>query len=229
MKPTTPLKWFLVVFLFLALATVVSSTIAVYGTRPADPLISESFPILEPADIADDSTTATFGNGCFWCTEAIFQQLKGVHTATSGYTGGTIPNPTYEQVGTGTTGHAEAIQITFDPKVISYSELLEVFWRSHDPTTLNRQGNDIGTQYRSAIFTHTPRQMEFAERYKAKIDAEQVFAKPVVTEIVPFAEFYPAEREHQKFYSTNSRQGYCRAVIRPKLDKLQKVFADKWK
>jgi peptide-methionine (S)-S-oxide reductase len=198
-------------------------------SRPAESAMPEQFPAPEPAATSDDSTVATFGNGCFWCTEAIFQQLKGVKTVTPGYTGGTAKNPSYEQVCTGLTGHAEGIQVTFDPKVITYAELLEVFWRSHDPTTLNRQGNDTGTQYRSAIFTHTPRQKELAEAYKAKIEAAHVFPAPVVTEIVPYTEFFPAEEHHRNFYSTNPRQGYCRAVIQPKLDKLQKVFADKWK
>jgi len=208
-------------------ACALAAALFIPGKREFTP--PATFPVLAPADSPDDSTTATFGNGCFWCTEAVFQQLKGVKTVTSGYTGGTVKNPTYEQVSGGTTGHAEGIQVTFDPKVISYAELLEVFWRSHDPTTLNRQGNDTGTQYRSAIFTHTPRQKELAERYKAKIDQAHVFAKPVVTEIVPYTEFFPAEGYHQNFYSTNPRQGYCRTIIQPKLDKLQKVFADKWK
>ena len=152
-----------------------------------------------------------------------------MQSVTSGYSGGTVKNPTYEQVCGGDTGHAEGIQVTFDPKVISYAELLEVFWRSHDPTTLNRQGNDTGTQYRSVVFYHTPRQKELAEKYKAKIDGAGVFSKPVVTEIVPYAEFYPAERYHQNFYKDNLRNGYCRTIVQPKLDKLQKVFADKWK
>lgn len=189
----------------------------------------ENFPVLEPSDAPDDTTVATFGNGCFWCTEAIFQQLKGVTSVTSGYTGGSAKDPTYEQICRGDTGHAEAIRVTFDPKAISYAELLEVFWRSHDPTTLNRQGNDTGTQYRSAVFYHTPRQKELAEKYKAKIDEARVFSKPVVTEIVPATEFFEAEAHHQNFYATNPKQGYCRAVIQPKLDKLKIVFQDKMK
>ena len=162
-------------------------------------------------------------------TEAVFQQMKGVEKVVSGYTGGAVKNPTYRQVCDGTTGHAEVIQITFDPKVVSYAALLEVFWRTHDPTTRNRQGNDVGTQYRSAIFTHNERQRELAEAYKAKIDAAGVFSKPVVTEIVPAVEFYPAEDYHQNYFAENGRQPYCRAVIVPKIDKLKKVFADKLK
>ncbi len=205
------------------------AVVAWQASRRAEFTVPEHFPAPEPAGAPDDSTVATFGNGCFWCTEAIFQQLKGVTAVTSGYSGGSVKNPTYEQVCNGTTGHAEGIQVTFDPKVISYAELLEVFWRSHDPTTLNRQGNDTGTQYRSAIFYHTPRQKELAEAYKAKIEEAHVYSAPVVTEIVPYTEFFAAEGHHQNFYSTNPRQGYCRVIIQPKLDKLQKIFADKWK
>jgi len=173
--------------------------------------------------------TATFGTGCFWCTEAVFLQLKGVQKVVPGYTGGAMPNPTYKDICTGKTGHAEAIQITYDPTVISYAELLEVFWRSHDPTTLNRQGNDVGTQYRSAIFYHTPKQKELAEKYKQKIEDAHAFESPVVTEIVPTVEFYPAEAYHHNYYASNSKAGYCRTVIRPKLDKLQKAFPQKLK
>ncbi|MCE9561363.1 MAG: peptide-methionine (S)-S-oxide reductase MsrA [Planctomycetes bacterium] len=197
--------------------------------------MAENFPVLDPSEVGADATPAsgselaTFGSGCFWCTEAVFQQLKGVKKVVSGYSGGAVKNPTYEQVCTATTGHAEVIQVTFDPAVISYPELLEVFWRSHDPTTRNRQGNDVGPQYRSVIFTHSERQQQLAERYKAKIDAAQVFSKPLVTEIVPFVEFYPAEMYHQDYYATNGRQPYCQAVIRPKVDKLKAVFADKIK
>lgn len=168
--------------------------------------------------------TATFGTGCFWCTEAVFQQIRGVKKVVSGYTGGPRPNPTYEQVCTGATGHAEAIQITYDPAVVSYPELLEVFWRSHDPTTLNRQGADVGTQYRSVIFYHTERQRELAERYKRKVDEAGVFASPIVTEITPAATFYPAEAYHQNFFNDNPRQPYCRAVVGPKVEKLRQVF-----
>jgi peptide-methionine (S)-S-oxide reductase len=192
----------------------------------------ENFPVLEAAEIGESETgpqTATFANGCFWCTEAVFQRLKGVEKVESGYTGGARPNPTYEQVCTGVSGHAEAIRITYDPAVISFPELLEVFWRSHDPTTLNRQGNDVGTQYRSSVFYHNEYQKRLAEAYKAKIDAAGVFRSPVVTEIVPAVEFHPAEGYHQNYFNSNPRQGYCRAVIQPKVDKLAKVFAERLK
>jgi peptide-methionine (S)-S-oxide reductase len=193
----------------------------------------EPFPVPDPdqgADAAAGGTElATFGSGCFWCTEAVFQQMRGVQKVVSGYSGGDVANPTYKQVCTGTTGHAEVVQVTFDPGVVSYPELLEVFWRSHDPTTRDRQGADVGPQYRSVIFTHTDRQRRLAERYKQKIDAAGVFPKPLVTEIVPFAAFYPAEDDHQNYYASNPRQPYCRAVIGPKLDKLRKVFQDRLK
>ncbi len=172
---------------------------------------------------------ATFGAGCFWCVEAVFQQLKGVHSVVSGYSGGATRNPTYEQVCSGSTGHAEVVQIEFDPRVISFVDLLEVFWQTHDPTTLNRQGHDVGTQYRSAIFYHSDEQKRQAEEIKKKLDAAGAFRAPIVTEIVRFTEFYPAEKYHQNFYANNPRQSYCAAVIPPKLDKLKKVFGDKLK
>jgi peptide-methionine (S)-S-oxide reductase len=199
-----------------------------------EPNMPENFPVLAPDELGDtkpatDTELATFGSGCFWCTEAVFQQLKGVKKVVSGYSGGTVKNPTYEQVSGGRTGHAEVIQVTFDPAVVSYAELLEVFWRSHDPTTRNRQGNDSGPQYRSAIFYHSERQRELAERYKQKIDDAKVFSAPVVTEIAPFTEFFPAEGYHQNYYASNSRDGYCRVVIGPKLEKLKKVFGERLK
>ncbi len=171
----------------------------------------------------------TFGSGCFWCTEAVFAELKGVTSAVSGYSGGRLPNPTYEQVSTGATGHAESVQVTYDPKVISFPELLEVFWKTHDPTTLNQQGADTGTQYRSAIFYHTEEQRQQAEAYKKKLDESGAFDAPIVTEITKFDKFYPAERYHQDYYSQNPNQGYCRAVIQPKVEKFRKVFKDKLK
>jgi len=170
---------------------------------------------------------ATFGSGCFWCTEAMFQELKGVQAVVSGYSGGTIGNPTYEAVCTGRTGHAEVVQITYDPKVVSYEELLEVFWKTHDPTTLNRQGHDIGTQYRSVIFYHNDEQKTLAEHYKAKLDESQAFSAPIVTEITKFDRFYPAETYHQNYNDFNGRERYCQIVIRPKLEKFRKVFAEK--
>jgi peptide-methionine (S)-S-oxide reductase len=181
------------------------------------------------ADPPAATETATFGNGCFWCTEAVFQRLKGVQSVVSGYSGGTVKNPTYQDVCTGTTGHAEAIQVTFDPKVISYEDILAVFWHSHDPTTLNRQGNDFGPQYRSVIFYQSEKQQKLAEEYKKKLDASAIYRAPIVTEIVPFSVFYRAEDYHQNYYNEHKKQPYCRAIIGPKLDKLKKVFHDKLK
>jgi len=170
---------------------------------------------------------ATFGLGCFWCSEAVFEQLRGVASVEPGYSGGRSKNPSYEEVSSGRSGHAEVVHITFDPKVISYDELLEVFWKMHDPTTLNRQGHDFGSQYRSAIFYHSDEQGKLARHYKQKLDASGVFADPIMTEISAFEAFYPAEKEHLDFYRLNPDNQYCRAVIRPKMDKLKKVFADK--
>lgn len=173
--------------------------------------------------------TATFGTGCFWCTEAVFQQLDGVLKATSGYSGGHVENPTYKQVCTGETGHAECLEIVYDPAKISYDELLEVFWQVHDPTTLNRQGNDVGTQYRSVIFYHNNEQKEKAEKYKAELDKSGAWNNPIVTEIVPAATFYKAEDYHQNYFNDNGSQPYCYFVIRPKVEKFQKVFKNKLK
>jgi len=173
--------------------------------------------------------TATFGTGCFWCTEAVFQELKGVLKATSGYTGGHVANPSYEEVCTGTTGHAESLQIIYDPTVITYDELLEVFWEAHDPTSLNKQGNDVGTQYRSAIFYHNEEQRQKAEHYKAELNKSGAYDKPIVTEITAFTKFYPAEDYHQNYYATHGSQPYCYLVIRPKVEKFEKVFKDKLK
>ncbi|MCK5239409.1 MAG: peptide-methionine (S)-S-oxide reductase MsrA [Candidatus Thorarchaeota archaeon] len=167
---------------------------------------------------------ATFGAGCFWCTEAVFQELKGVQSVVSGYSGGHVDNPTYKQVSTGTSGHAEVSQITFDPESISYEELLEVFFTVHDPTTLNRQGNDLGTQYRSVIFYHSEEQKEAALRSKAEFDASDTWENPIVTEITLFGKFFRAEDYHQNYYRNNPNQGYCRYIIKPKLDKVERVF-----
>jgi len=177
----------------------------------------------------DQLETATFGNGCFWCTEAIFQQLKGVEKVLPGYTGGTIKNPSYNEVCSGTTGHAEAIQITFDPKIISYRELLDVFFYTHDPTTLNRQGADAGTQYRSAIFYHNDSQKKDAKLIIDQLEKEGVYSDKIVTEITPSSKFYIAEDYHQNYYINNKNQGYCRAVINPKLDKFVKKYSAKIK
>ncbi len=190
---------------------------------------SESSTAVEPAEPPPGLAKATFGAGCFWCTEAVFQQLKGVKSVVSGYIGGSVKNPTYRQVCTGETGHAEAVQITYDPAVISYEDLLEVFWQTHDPTTLNRQGHDEGTQYRSAIFYHSEEQKQLAEQFKKKLDASGAFPGAIVTEIVPASEFYRAEDYHQNYFEDNARQPYCQAIIRPKVDKVKKVFQDKLK
>lgn len=173
--------------------------------------------------------TATFGTGCFWCTEAIFQQLEGVIKVTSGYSGGHVANPSYKDVCTGTTGHAEVVQVEYDPKKISFDELLEVFWQTHDPTTLNRQGNDVGTQYRSVVFYHNNEQKEKAEKYKAELNKSGAFNNPIVTEISPYTAFYKAENYHQDYYNQNGSQPYCYLVIRPKLEKFEKVFKNKIK
>jgi len=173
--------------------------------------------------------TATFGNGCFWCTEAVFQRLKGVKSVVSGYMGGQTKNPTYQEICTGQTGHAEVIQVTYDPKIISFAELLEVFWKTHDPTTLNRQGNDVGTQYRSVVFFHDSEQQKSAQEYKNKLDKAGAFSKPIVTEITSASTFYPAEDYHQNYFNLNGKQPYCSYVIQPKLDKFKEVFKDKLK
>ncbi|ABQ25942.1 peptide-methionine (S)-S-oxide reductase MsrA [Geotalea uraniireducens] len=177
--------------------------------------------------MGDVRETATLAAGCFWCVEALFKRLEGVERVASGYAGGEVANPTYEEVCSGTTGHAEAIQITFDPEVISFEELLQVFWRSHDPTTRDRQGADVGSQYRSAIFCHDERQRQLAERSRA--EAETLWIEPIVTEIVPFKNFYPAEGYHQDYYRLNRNQPYCRLVIDPKIQKLQKDFSERFK
>ena len=177
----------------------------------------------------NDLAVATFGNGCFWCTEAIFQQLKGVESVYPGYTGGSVKNPSYREVCTGTTGHAEAIQIKYDPSVINYRELLDIFFYTHDPTTLNRQGADVGTQYRSAIFYHNEEQKAAAEEIISQLTSEKVYNDPIVTEVTPMDVFYMAEDYHKNYYLNNKNQGYCRAVINPKLDKFMKKYGSKTK
>ena len=172
---------------------------------------------------------ATFGAGCFWCVEAVFQQLKGVASVESAYMGGSVKNPTYDLVLTGTTGHAEVCHIIYDPSVITFDELLEVFWKTHDPTTLNRQGNDRGTQYRSVVFYHTDEQKQKAEEYKKKLNEAKAFPNPVVTEISPASTLYIAEDYHQNYFNNNPNQPYCRATIPPKLEKMRQVFGDKLK
>ncbi len=185
--------------------------------------------VLEPVDVPAGLEKATFASGCFWCSEAIFQQLKGVQSVVSGYSGGSLKNPTYEEICSDTTGHAEAIQVTYDPKVVSYRELLEIFWKTHDPTTPDRQGHDVGTQYRSVIFYHNDEQKQLAEHYKQALDKSGLFGGPIVTQIVPFTEFYRAEEGHQNYYREHSQKFYCRTVIGPKLEKLRELFHDKLK
>ena len=182
------------------------------------------------ARFADQTDTATFATGCFWCTEAVFEELNGVLSVTSGYSGGQVANPTYKAVCTGETGHAECVQVVYEPNKISYDELLEVFFEVHDPTSLNRQGADIGTQYRSAIFYHNDEQKQKAEYYKNELNKSGAYDKVIVTEIAPVSKFYPAEDYHQEYYDNNKNTNpYCSVVIRPKLDKFEKVFAKKLK
>ena len=174
--------------------------------------------------------TATFGTGCFWCTEAIFKELEGVVSVMPGYSGGQTINPTYKEVCSGETGHAECTQIVYDPAKISYDELLEVFFKVHDPTSLNRQGNDVGTQYRSVIFYHGDEQKRLAEKYKTELDRSGAYDKPIVTQIAPMEKFYPAENYHHDYYEYNKdKNPYCAVVVRPKLEKFRKVFSEKLK
>ena len=177
--------------------------------------------------MANQLETITLGGGCFWCTEAVFQTLKGVKRVESGYAGGNVENPTYQQICTGTTGHAEVIQVDFDPGEISLEDLLYVFWRTHDPTTLNRQGADVGPQYRSVIFYHNDEQKAIAEKSKKETDESGLWRNPIVTEISPLTNFYTAEGYHQDYYRNNPNQPYCRAVIDPKMQKLRKEYRDK--
>ncbi len=179
--------------------------------------------------MSQNLSVATFGSGCFWCTEAIFQRVNGVEKVESGYSGGKVKNPSYKEVCSGLTGHAEVVQITYNPSIISFDDLLEIFWQTHDPTTLNRQGADAGTQYRSVVFYHTPEQKQRAEWFKKKLDESGAFSRPIVTEISPFTEFFKAEDYHQNYYNLNGSAPYCSYVIQPKLDKFKQVFAEKLK
>jgi peptide-methionine (S)-S-oxide reductase len=178
----------------------------------------------DPSASGPNRETATFAGGCFWCTEAIFSQLRGVLSVQSGYSGGSVPHPTYEQVCAGRTGHAEAVQIVFDPSVISFHDLLLIFFSTHDPTTLNRQGHDVGTQYRSAIFYHSPEQLKTAQAAVKEVTTEGLWKARVVTELVPFEAFYPAEEYHRDYYRRNPSQAYCQMVIEPKVAKFRKQF-----
>ncbi len=178
---------------------------------------------------SSDLKTVTFGAGCFWCTEAVFLSVNGVTKVVSGYSGGKVPNPDYKLVCTGVTGHAEVTQITYDPKIVSFEDLLEVFWNTHDPTTLNRQGADEGTQYRSVIFYNDEEQKKIALQYKKQLTSSHAFKSPIVTEISPLINFYPAEDYHQNYFALNQNQPYCQYVIRPKVDKFKKYFPEKLK
>lgn len=184
---------------------------------------------LYTGSMAKELEKATLGGGCFWCTEAVYLELKGVVDVKPGYSGGHVKNPGYKEVCTGTTGHAEVVQITFDPEKISYSEILEVFFMTHDPTTLNRQGNDVGTQYRSSVFYHNAKQKEIAEQVIAAFEKEQVYDKPIVTQLEAYDTFYVAEDYHLNYYNRNKSQGYCEFIITPKLEKFRKVFKDQLK
>jgi peptide-methionine (S)-S-oxide reductase len=173
--------------------------------------------------------TATLGGGCFWCLEAVFVQLRGVERVESGFAGGRVPNPTYRQVCDGNTGHAEVVQVTFDPAVVSFRDVLDVFFGTHDPTTRNRQGSDVGTQYRSVVFYHTPRQKEEAEQRIAELNAAGIWPAPIVTQVLPFTAFYKAEDYHQEYFRNNPEQAYCQAIVAPKVAKFRRQYADKLK
>lgn len=217
-------------FLILALLSLFSFSACAQAGNDKRYLKSQTFKkmnSLTENNIDGGLQEATFGAGCFWCTEAQFQQLKGVKKVESGYMGGNVSNPTYKQVCAGTTGHAEVTKVQFDPKEISYDELLAAFWTAHDPTQLNRQGNDVGTQYRSAIFYYNDEQRQKAEAYKQKLNEEKAYNAAVVTEITAASTFYKAEDYHQNYYNQNGDQPYCQFVVRPKLEKFKKVFADK--
>ena len=187
---------------------------------------STSGGVARGADAKPKLAKATFAGGCFWCTEAVYAQIKGVESVTSGYIGGSVPNPTYKQVCTGQTGHAEGVEIEFDPEVVGYGKLLEVFFSTHDPTTRNRQGADVGTQYRSAVFFHDEEQRKLAEEVIERLDAAKAFPNPIVTEVVEATTFYPAENYHQDYFANNPLQPYCQAVVGPKVEKVRKVFKD---
>jgi peptide-methionine (S)-S-oxide reductase len=201
--------------------------LCIFGFQTAGQTNTDNFTLKKGTDSKLEK--ATFGSGCFWCTEAVFERVKGVNEVESGYAGGTIINPTYEQVCSGATGSAEVIQINYDPDIITYDELLEIFWKTHDPTTLNQQGNDVGTQYRSVIFYHNDEQKKKAEDYKKALDDSGAWEDPIVTTIEPYNNYSKAENYHQNYYENNPNQGYCSFVIGPKIEKFEKVFKDKLK
>ena len=183
----------------------------------------------DSAEISNEQEVITLASGCFWCTEAVFKRVNGIISAVSGYSGGSVDNPSYDQVCSGRTGHAEAVQIKFDPKVISLEQILEIFWYTHDPTTLNRQGNDVGTQYRSAVFYHSESQKDIALKIKKDLESKKVYSNPIVTEITPFKNFYPAEEYHKDYYDNNRDAPYCSYVIDPKVNKLLTKFSSSLK
>lgn len=200
-----------------------------FGVRAQDRTFANPTYTNTPAHmIPDHAEKATFGGGCFWCVEAVFQRVRGVYSVVSGYAGGHVTNPTYRQVITGTTGHAEVIQVIFDPNEVRYEELLEIFFRTHDPTTLNRQGNDIGPQYRSIVLYDNEAQRASAESVKASLDTAEIWSNPIVTEIVPLEAFYEAEEYHQNYFNRNPEQAYCQVVIVPKLRKFERLFDERF-
>ncbi|MEJ7588952.1 MAG: peptide-methionine (S)-S-oxide reductase MsrA [Ferruginibacter sp.] len=205
----------------------VSTFLSIFGCAQKN----ETIKIQHMTDNSSNATmdTATFGTGCFWCTEAIFQQVEGVSKVISGYSGGKVDNPTYKQVCSGTTGHAECLNIVYDPAKVTFDELLEMFWQVHDPTTLNRQGNDVGTQYRSVVFYHDENQKATVQKYMSELNKSGAWDNPVVTTLEPYVKFYPAEDYHQNYYNSNKGEGYCQFVIRPKVEKFEKVFKSKLK
>lgn len=204
-------------------------SIVISCTAKEKPIVKAEFKEPIKLNVTEGMEIATFAGGCFWCTEAVFLDIKGVEKVVSGYIGGVTKNPTYKEICTGTTGHAEAIQITFDPTQVAYEDLLEIFFATHDPTTLNRQGADVGTQYRSEIFYHSLAQKDKAENYIALIEKEKLYEKKVVTKVSTATIFYPAEEYHQNYYNQNAEQGYCQMVIAPKLEKLRKYYKTKLK
>ena len=213
----------------IKLFSLVLSVVFSSCTAKEKPIVREEFK--EPINIKtkEGMEIATFAGGCFWCTEALFLEIKGVEKVVSGYIGGTVKNPSYREVSNGTTGHAEAIQITFDPKQVAYEDLLEMFFGTHDPTSLNRQGADVGTQYRSEVFYHSQEQKDKTEKYIALLEKEKLYDKPIVTKVSSATIFFPAEDYHQNYYNQNSGQGYCQMVIAPKLEKLRKYYKSKLK
>lgn len=221
----TTTRFALTLISILGLATSAQPALSQSSGKQKNRVMTSNQTSAVPAGMAK----ATFGTGCFWCTEAMFESLDGVQSAVSGYEGGAKPNPTYKEVCNGTTGHAECVEVTYDPSKITYAELLQAFFRSHDPTSLNRQGADVGTQYRSVIFYHNDEQKQLAQQIKDELNKSGAYDKPIVTEISPASTFYVAEEYHQNYFAQNPDQGYCAFVIAPKLDKFRKVFKDKLK